>query len=460
MRSIMIAATLLGSNLLRFCDTSDGAEQKKPVAAVQAAEAAKLAPKANSTMEVKAALVPKIGGSVVNAGAYRVEIALHQRGLIEGQIQNADGTALADPAKAKLAVQANGKASGKERIQLRWDPAEQRFIGNARAKAGLAPGALDVELTLDGKKEIATLAQAAVLMGPEHGGAVMAAGEYNVELLANTAGDVDAHLSGADGAALAGGADLDVRAKLAASGGAAQEVALKWDPARSAFHGSAEAGVKLASGPVIVNVINSGVARVGGIADLTVTASAAHGGRILLAGDYSVEVAAKDGLVLAYVADAQGKAVANADVRLQLAADGRAETRLTWDAPSASYRAKLAAGLDLATQPLRIDIRADGRAHFGGIGRLDAGAKLLAKAGAATDVKANANAKAGADAKLAVKAPEANAKAALNKSAGAQANVHLSAPKVNVTPPKVKAETKKSGSASGSAKLGFSLGSK
>ncbi|HEY6555952.1 MAG TPA: hypothetical protein VI072_01710 [Polyangiaceae bacterium] len=458
----MIAATLLGSNLLRFCDTSDGAEQKKPEAAVQAAEAAKLAPKANSTMEVKAALVPKIGGSVVNAGAYRVEIALHQRGLIEGQIQNADGTALADPTKAKLAVQANGKASGKERIQLRWEPAQRRFVGNARAKAGLAPGALDVELTLDGKKEIATLAQAAVLMGPEHGGAVMAAGEYNVELLANTAGDVDAHLLGADGAALAGGADLDVRAKLAASGGAAQEVALKWDPARSAFHGRAEAGVKLASGPVIVNVINSGVARVGGIADLTVAASATHGGRILLAGDYSVEVAAKDGLVLAYVADAQGKAVANADVRLQLAADGRAETRLTWDAPSASYRAKLAAGLDLATQPLRIDIRADGRAHFGGIGRLDADAKLLAKAGAATDVKANANAnaKAGADAKLTVKAPEANAKAALNKSAGAQANVNLSAPKVNVTPPKVKAETKKSGSASGSAKLGFSLGSK
>src|SRR5687768_13839454 len=108
MRSIMIAATLLSSNLLRFCDTSDGAEQKKPVAAVQAAEASKLLPKAEANIEVKAALVPKIGGSIVNAGAYRVEIAVHQRGLIQGQVQNADGSALPEPAKAKLAAQVNG----------------------------------------------------------------------------------------------------------------------------------------------------------------------------------------------------------------------------------------------------------------------------------------------------------------------------------------------------------------
>jgi hypothetical protein len=161
--------------------------------------------------------------------------------------------------------------------------------------------------------------------------------------------------------------------------------------------------------------------------------------------------------------DAQGKAVANADVRLALAAGGRGDLRLAWDAPSASYRAKIDGALDIATQPLRIDIRADGRAHIGGIGRLDADAKLLAKAGAAADVKGNA----GADAKLAVKAPEANAKAKLNKSTAAEARlnvaapkVNVAAPKVNVAAPKVKAETNKGASASGSAKLGFSLGSK
>jgi len=356
MRSIMIVASLLSTSLLQACDKS-GEVKSEPSATVQAAAASKINPeKAALNAEVKAALVPRIGGSIVSVGAHQVEIALHQRGLIEGDVRAAGGVALAEPEKAKLAATVNTKAGAKERVELEWVPAQQRFVGKAKAQTELSAGPVEVELALGAKPEVATLASAAILIGPAHGGALMAAGEY------------------------------------------------------------------------------------------------------------SVEVVNQEGLVLAYVMDASGKAVADADVRLHLGGEGAAETQLKWDAPSASYQAKLDAALDMKAQPVRVAIDVGGRSRIGGMARFDANAALAANTATAAKANANVNAKtnANANAKLKAEAPDVNAKASLKPAAAAQANLKASAPTVSVKAPQVKTQAKSEANKAGSAsaKVGFSIGTK
>jgi hypothetical protein len=475
MRTILIAASLLSSGFLRFCDNA-GDKATAPVAQMEPSKPSAHADgkgvvqgdvKAGARADVNAAGVPSIGGSLVAIGAHRAEIALHQKGLVEGRVTLASGAAVPDPAKVKLVVTATGEGNARERVELKWNEVEQRFVGRARAKTELTSGPVDVELTIDDKTAQAKLAAAAVLGAPEFGGAVMAAGDYAVELLARPAGDVEAHVKNAAGATLDGSADIGVTAKLQAGGSGARDIALKWDPARAAFTGRADAGVELTPGRAEIHLQAGGPAHVGGLAQLTLAGVASHGGRVVVAGDYSVELVHKDGLLLAYVMDASGKAHAAGDLNLSLGLGAAAGTRLKWDPPSASYKANVAAGFNLAAHPVRVEIKVGGRSHVGAFGRLNAAAKAKADLNAKADVEGRANANANANANLAAKPPQVKAKADLNQGANAQAGVkaalpkvNVTAPKVNVTAPKVNTSATKSGAASGSARAGFSFGTK
>jgi hypothetical protein len=460
MRTIIIAAGLLGSSLFRFCDDSN--KQPQPQAATSAQVSGATQATAQGAINAKAqgslqgASVPSLGGSVLAIGAHRAEIAIYRQGAVEGQVTLASGAPLGEPAKAKLFVTVNAEGDARQRVQLRWDSTRERFVGRAAAKAKLVAGPVDIELTVDGKLDKAALANAALLGAPEFGGTVLTAGNYTVELAAKTAGEVEAHVKNAAGANLDGSADLKLKASLSANAGAAREIALNWEGPRAAFTGRAEAGVQLAPGPVAIQLTVGGATHFGGLARLSLAGAASHGGRVLVAGDYSIELAQKDGFLLAYVMDASGAAHAagDLDLGLRIGADAAGLTRLTWDAPSASYKAKLAANLDLAAQPVRLELKAGGRSFIGAYGNLDAAAN------AKLDAKAKAEAAVKGDANLAVKAPQLKAKAGLDKQASAQASLKAAAPKVNVTAPKINTSVGKSGSASGSARAGFSFGTK
>jgi hypothetical protein len=134
-------------------------------------------------------------------------------------------------------------------------------------------------------------------------------------------------------------------------------------------------------------------------------------------------------------------------VSLDLGARADKRLKLTWDAPSASYRARLDAGVDLSAAPVRVAIHAGGRLHTGGC------AALSAKLGGNAKVAANANAS--------LKAPNVKAKVDANKAVSASAKAKVAPPKVSVK--KSASATTSTNSKSGakaSAKAGISFGLK
>ncbi|MDB4998689.1 MAG: hypothetical protein JWM74_6121, partial [Myxococcaceae bacterium] len=176
--------------------------------------------------------------------------------------------------------------------------------------------------------------------------------------------------------------------------------------------------------------------------------------RVIMAGDYSVELAAKAGVkgstISAFAFDASGAAAAKGDLDLSLRLGAGAFVKLLWDAPSASYRAAVDALVDLDTQPITIALKADGKAFVG--------ASL-------PSVSLDSSATVGSDVKTAL---DAKAKAALDARAALDAKANVKAPTagatVKIEAPKIKATSGTTGAAAtggaASAKAGFSFGTK
>jgi hypothetical protein len=207
-----------------------------------------------------------------------------------------------------------------------------------------------------------------------------------------------------------------------------------------------DGAVKIAAGPAEIVVDGAAVAK---LPKLALRAEASHGGRMIVAGDYSVELVAKGDLVNVFVFDASGAALAKADLDLAMRVGTGAFVKLSWDAPSFSYKANVDGKLDFALAPITVAIKADANALAAvgaSIPSVDAKAELDTHAIAKVDAKASANAKAKVDAKANAKAPTVQANAqvkpvTVNKSASASAGTT-------------------GGGAGASANAGFSFGTK
>ncbi len=302
-------------------------------------------------------------------------------------------------------------------------------------------------------------AAAQVAVQARIGGTVIPTGNFNVEVLAFTTGRVEAIVMDAKGELVAEPAKLGLVANLAAKGNAQAKVDLGWDALAQRFIGRVGAGVKLVPGPIEVDLKADGKAEVGKLALFNLAVEASHGGQIVVAGDYSVELVAAGGFVTAYVFDASGKAHAAGDLDLALDAGAASKLKFAWDAPSLSYKAKLSGDLDLNAKPIVLSVSAGGKIALGGLAafRGDAKAALAAEAKLAADAKLGAAAKA--DLKL--KVPDVSAQVNATKSAAAKAAASIRAPSVNVDVKKsASVGTSPSGTASAKAKVGFSLGTK
>lgn len=464
MRLFVVPLCLIAASFSRVCDRDDG---------VSGSASAAASASVSGSAQVAATLAaPRIGGSVVSIGDFSVELLLRQAGRVEALVSDASGKLVSEGVSLELTAKTKGGAS--ERVELAFAPARARFQGRAKAGVELSPGDVDLKLNVGGKAQSAKTAVAVVAPDPALGGSVLVAGAFSAELFAKPNGEVLAFVKDAAGADVHADAGAKLKAYATAKGGAREEIALAFDGPRACFTGKAKAGVELSPGPIELAVDAKAGAGIGRLESIALSVDASHGGQIVVAGDYSVELVADGAALSAFVFDASGEAHTAGDLglKLDLGADAATALALAWDAPNLSYKGKLDANLDLSMQPIRITLTAAGKAFVGAVAslkaasRLQTGAKLDATASADADAKLDANAKLGANAKLAAGAKanldpklEANAKAATSKAANASASLAVTPPKVDVNA-KTSAGANAKAGAGAKAGASFSFGTK
>ena len=400
---------------------------------------------------------PRFGGSVLQVGDHMVEFKLHRSGLIEGLVTTPSGDVVSDGA---LSVTTATEGGSKEETKLAFEKPHGRFEG--RCKGKLVPGRADVSLDAKGKARTATVNETVVVQGPELGGDVLVTGAHSAEAFVRPSGEVFVFLRDRAGAEVKGDANLEVIATAATGADASEEVLLAFEPPRGCFAGKAKG--KLVAGPLELRIKPKGADHTfGRIDNVSVVADAKHGGEVLVAGDFSAEVVldGKAKSIAVFVADASGKASADAnlDVKVGFDADAAPNISLAWDAKKLCYKGSLSGEADFDVKPIRLEIAAAGRAFVASAASLravvDARLKAAAKVDADADLKARA--KLDADAKANVKG---GAKA--NVAAPAvTAKVAVAAPKVNVdekASAQAKAGSKAGGAAKASAKGSIKVG--
>jgi hypothetical protein len=310
----------------------------------------------------------------------------------------------------------------------------------------------------------AVRASAAATAKARIGGTVIAAGDYAVEVLLHAGGRVEALVMNAKGDLFANPEKVKLDLTVQAKAGARAKIDMKWDPPKARFVGQAAAGVEIAPGAVDVALDIDGKANAGAAAMVALSAEAIHGGQIIVAGDYSIELVPQGELVYAFAFDASGKAHVAGDLALDLDIGGKTFA-FAWDAPTMSYKAKLDAGVDLDAKPVALKLTAGGKVALGAVASFKADARANLDAALYAKAKLEGDARAKVGAALDVKAPELSAQVSGAKTVGASAKARVEAPA-----PTVKASASKSAGvsagtgtgakASAGAKAGFSFGTK
>ncbi len=454
MRTVVVIVSALALSV--GCKTKEVSKEEVKVEA-------KVKPATESEAKVSASaeVRPRIGGSLVQVGKNTVEFVAFTDGRVEALVFDEKAKLVAKPEALKLSAKLHAEAEAEPKVELAWDTKRKCFAGDAKAKLEAKP--IELHLEIAGATSSAKLSKYVLLDAPRYGGTVLALGEFGAEVFARPSGELQVFVTTADGASFAGGANTELTAKVQTAAGSAADVVLAFDAPRASFVGHLDGGAKLVPGPLELKMELGGKLHLGGIEKLSLAAEAAHGGRVIVAGDSAVELVAKGDTVLAYVLDANAKAHAKGDLDLKLSLDAGKEAALEWDAALGAYTAKLSAGWDL--KPIRLALIADGKLCMGAAQSLKADAELSADAKLAADAKLDADAKLGASAKAAV--PKVTAKLKASETAAAKAGAQAkAAAKLSVPKPSVKVQVKKSAKTSGStgakagAKAGFSFGTK
>jgi hypothetical protein len=109
-----------------------------------------------------AALVapPSIGGSVIAAADYTVEVAPQLDGQIDAVVRNSAGAAVEGGVELQARVLAGGELRP---VTLRWDPALLRFRGKLEGAFKIEPGPIELSLVADGRLRHGAIMAAAVV---------------------------------------------------------------------------------------------------------------------------------------------------------------------------------------------------------------------------------------------------------------------------------------------------------
>jgi hypothetical protein len=296
------------------------------------------------------------------------------------------------------------------------------------------------------------------------GGTVIAAGDYAVEVLLQANGRLEALVMDAKGALLGSPDRVKLALGVQTKAGAQAKIDMKWDPPKARFVGEAAAGVELAPGAVDVTLDIDGKTSAGAAVMVALSAGAIHGGQVIVAGEYSVELVPQGEVVYAFAFDASGKAHAAGNLDLALELGGKSFA-LTWDAPSMSYKATLDAGIELDAKPVVLKLAAGGKLALGAVASFNADARANIDAALYAKAKLEGDVRAKAAAALDVKTPEVSAKISRAKAAGASAKANVRVPEPTVKASATKSASASAGTGTGAkasagAKAGFSFGTK
>jgi hypothetical protein len=210
---------------------------------------------------------------------------------------------------------------------------------------------------------------------PRMGGALVATGDYAVEVAASAEGAIDAAVTTATGAAVANSEIAALEVTAQGEGTARHTITLGWDAPRGMFRGMAKAGARLASGPLDVSCSAGGKVHKGRLDLAVVLPRPRFGGRMMVVGSHSAEVVPKvDGEIDVHLQNAAGAAVtADAGLELGLQVSGKAGAMhavgLRWDGARSCFKGKLEGGAELAAGPIELTAKAG---ELNALGRVEA----------------------------------------------------------------------------------------
>lgn len=292
----------------------------------------------------------RIGGTVIAAGDYGVEVLVHGSGRVEALVMGAKGELIASPEKARLDLTVQTKAGARAKVDMKWEPPKVRFVGQAAAGVELAPGAVDVSLDIDGKASAGAAAMVALSAEAVHGGQVIVAGDYSFELVPQ--GElVYAFAFDASGKAHAAG-NLDLALDLDG-----KALAFTWDAPTMSYKAKLDAGIELDAKPVVLKLTAAGKLAMGAVAS--------------------------------FKADARANLDAAAYAKAKLEGDVRAKAAAALDVKAPEVSAKIS-GAKAASASAKANVQVPSPTV-----KASASKSASASAGAGTGAKASAGAKAG-----------------------------------------------------------------
>ena len=218
--------------------------------------------------------------------------------------------------------------------------------------------------------EVTSAAVPAAAVLARLGGILIPAQEFHVELLPKSDGKVEAIILDAQGQVLVGSPNTQLTVSVTGPDQQLHPVQMTWDANRERYVGGAD--VQITAGPAEVTVNAGGGAKSGRIDTVVVASAPTHGGAVVLAGDYSVELApAEDGRVAAWVVDAQGApitAAANAEIKINVGPEATAqEVTLAWSSEAGRFEGVVSGQVDVNVAPMGVVVVSGGTRHAGRI---------------------------------------------------------------------------------------------
>ena len=212
------------------------------------------APAVGRVEMVATAPTPAHGGRVVVAGDYSAEVVPHGDGSIHAYV---DGPQVGPQAATTVQVEVNGDDGELHPVILEYDREQQHYVGQLSADVSVAPGPMGFTVVADGRPR-RTRVHRVVAVGPRHGGDVVVAGEYAVEVVPSADGTIDAWVVGNE--PVEDGAEVVVTV-----GRERRPVTLVWSAEVGHFVGAVDANVRIARAPIGVVVVHGGVRHHGAI---------------------------------------------------------------------------------------------------------------------------------------------------------------------------------------------------
>ncbi len=305
-------------------------------------------------------LLSRMGGTIIPTSDEElfVEVVPHVDGKISALVLDADGDVV--EGDGTVDVQLSGQDGP---VTLRWDAVAGAYMGQTDGDAEIASGPMSVSVNRDGEPPaVGQLEAVASAPTPAHGGRVVVAGEYAAEIVPHADGAIHAYVEGPN---VGRNTPTAVQVEVQGTDGAPHPVILSYDPGERRYVGQLSADVTLAPGPMGFTVIADGRPRRTRVRRV-VAVGPAHGGDVVVAGDYAVEVVPHDdGTIDAWVVGEE-PVEDGAEVIVTVGRERRPVT-LVWSADAGHFVGAVPEPVRIARAPVGVTVVHHGHHHHGAV---------------------------------------------------------------------------------------------